>query len=175
VVSGYELQLCFAGIIKRLRATDATVIAAVQGVAVGAGMVLTLVADIRFASDQAAFHIVAVRVCITAGECGINYHLSRLNGASRAYEQIEREDSCASVSSSSTGSFLSTAWSWFGVSRHASGICARHSVDAITVTDPRIRYFDLPAWWSGAYARPQSRLGPAAAYSSVIPPNRSSE
>lgn len=33
VASGYELQLCFAGLIKRLRATDATVIAAVQGVA----------------------------------------------------------------------------------------------------------------------------------------------
>jgi Enoyl-CoA hydratase/isomerase len=106
VVSGYELQLCFAGIIKRLCATDATVIAAVQGVTVGAGMALTLVADIRFASDEAAFHIVAVRVGITAGECGISYHLPRLIGASRAYELIEREDSCASVSSSSTGSFF---------------------------------------------------------------------
>ena len=47
VASGYELQLCFAGLVKRLRATDATVIAAVQGVAVGAGMALTLAATGR--------------------------------------------------------------------------------------------------------------------------------
>jgi len=86
VASGYELQLCFAGLVKRLRATDATVIAAVQGVTVGAGMALTLAADIRFASEQAAFHVGAVRVGITAGECGISYHLPRLIGASRAFE-----------------------------------------------------------------------------------------
>lgn len=86
VARGYELQLCFAGLVKRLRATDATVIATVQGVAVGAGMALTLAADIRFASAQAAFHIGAVRIGITAGECGISYHLPRLIGASRAFE-----------------------------------------------------------------------------------------
>ena len=86
VASGYELQLCFAGLIKRLRATDATVIAAVQGAAVGAGMALALAADIRFSSEQAAFHIGAVRIGITAGECGISYHLPRLIGASRAFE-----------------------------------------------------------------------------------------
>lgn len=86
VASGYELQLCFAGLIKRLRATDATVIAAVQGVAVGAGMALTLAADIRLASAQAAFHVGAVRIGITAGECGISYHLPRLIGAARAFE-----------------------------------------------------------------------------------------
>ncbi|GLS14826.1 MULTISPECIES: enoyl-CoA hydratase/isomerase family protein [Hydrogenophaga] len=86
VGSGYELQLCFAGLIQRLRATDATVIAAVQGVAVGAGMALTLAADIRIASTQAAFHVGAVRIGITAGECGISYHLPRLIGASRAFE-----------------------------------------------------------------------------------------
>jgi enoyl-CoA hydratase len=86
VASGYELQLCFAGLVKRLRATDATVIAAVQGVAVGAGMALTLAADIRFASGQAAFHVGAVRIGITAGECGISYHLPRLIGAARAFE-----------------------------------------------------------------------------------------
>lgn len=86
VASGYELQLCFAGLIKRLRATDATVIAAVQGVAVGAGMALTLAADIRLASEKASFHVGAVRIGITAGECGISYHLPRLIGASRAFE-----------------------------------------------------------------------------------------
>lgn len=86
VTEAYELQLCYAGLIKRLRAADATVIAAVHGVAVGAGMALTLAADIRFASAKASFHVGAVRIGITAGECGISYHLPRLIGASRAFE-----------------------------------------------------------------------------------------
>ncbi len=86
VSQAYELQLCYAGLIKRLRASDATVIAAVHGVAVGAGMALSLAADIRFASTSASFHVGAVRIGITAGECGISYHLPRLIGASRAFE-----------------------------------------------------------------------------------------
>lgn len=86
VASGCELQLCFAGPVKRLRASDATVIATVQGVAVDAGMALTLAADIRSDSAQAAFDIGAVYLGITAGECGTSHHLQRLIGASRAFE-----------------------------------------------------------------------------------------
>ncbi|MFA5664260.1 enoyl-CoA hydratase/isomerase family protein [Castellaniella sp.] len=78
------LQLCFAGLIARLRAADAIVIAAVHGVAVGAGMGLALAADLRLASPQASFHIGAVKLGLTAGECGISYHLPRLIGAGRA-------------------------------------------------------------------------------------------
>jgi enoyl-CoA hydratase len=86
VAEAHELQLAFAGLIERLRATDAAVIAAVQGVAVGAGMALALAADVRFASPQASFHVGAVRIGITGGECGMSYHLPRLVGAGRAFE-----------------------------------------------------------------------------------------
>ncbi len=86
VAEAHELQITFAGLIERLRATDVAVIAAVHGVAVGAGMALALAADVRFASPQASFHIGAVRIGITAGECGISYHLPRLVGAGRAFE-----------------------------------------------------------------------------------------
>lgn len=86
VTEAYELQECFVGIVRRLRASDKTVIAAVNGVAVGAGFALTMAADIRFASTDASFHVGAVRIGITAGECGISYHLPRLVGASRAFE-----------------------------------------------------------------------------------------
>ncbi|HVR50778.1 MAG TPA: enoyl-CoA hydratase-related protein, partial [Pseudorhodoferax sp.] len=34
----------------------------------------------------AAFHVGAVRIGLTAGECGISYHLPRLIGAARAFE-----------------------------------------------------------------------------------------
>jgi enoyl-CoA hydratase len=82
-VRGQEL---FAGMVKRLRSLDKVVIAAVNGVALGAGFALTLAADVRLASRSASFHVGAVRIGLTAGECGISYHLPRLIGASRAFE-----------------------------------------------------------------------------------------
>lgn len=86
VAQAYELQLAFAGLVERLRGNDVVVIAAVNGVAVGAGMGLALAADVRFAATGAAFHVGAIRIGITAGECGISYHLPRLVGAGRAFE-----------------------------------------------------------------------------------------
>jgi enoyl-CoA hydratase len=79
-------QELFAGMVKRLRTLDKVVIAAVNGVAVGAGFALTLAADVRLAARSASFHVGAVRIGLTAGECGISYHLPRLIGASRAFE-----------------------------------------------------------------------------------------
>jgi len=86
VTSAYDGQLAFAGMVQRLRALPQTVIAAVNGVAVGAGMALALASDLRIATPQAAFHVGAVRIGLTAGECGISYHLPRLVGAARAFE-----------------------------------------------------------------------------------------
>jgi enoyl-CoA hydratase len=86
VTSAYDGQLAFAGMVQRLRALPQTVIAAVNGVAVGAGMALALGADLRIATPGAAFHVGAVRIGLTAGECGISYHLPRLVGAARAFE-----------------------------------------------------------------------------------------
>src|SRR6218665_3541397 len=82
-IRGQEL---FAGMVKRLRALDKAVIAAINGVAVGAGFAMTLAADIRLAARSASFHIGVVGMGLTAGECGISYHLPRLIGASRAFE-----------------------------------------------------------------------------------------
>ncbi|MFA7437832.1 enoyl-CoA hydratase/isomerase family protein [Castellaniella sp.] len=78
------LQLCFAGLIARLRESGTIVVAAIHGPAVGAGMGLALAADIRLATPEASFHIGAVKLGLTAGECGISYHLPRLIGAGRA-------------------------------------------------------------------------------------------
>jgi len=86
VTDFYEGQELFAGMVQRLRGLDKVLIAAVNGVAVGAGMALTLACDLRVASTRAAFHVGAVRIGLTAGECGISYHLPRLIGAARAFE-----------------------------------------------------------------------------------------
>lgn len=86
VANLYAGQERFAGLIRRIRELDKVVIAAVNGVAVGAGLGLALASDIRIAARSASFHIGAVRIGLTAGECGISYHLPRLIGASRAFE-----------------------------------------------------------------------------------------
>lgn len=86
VTDYYAGQEVFAGMIRRVRALDKVVIAAINGAAVGAGFALGLAADIRVASRTASFHVGAVRIGLTAGECGISYHLPRLIGASRAFE-----------------------------------------------------------------------------------------
>lgn len=86
VPQAYALQERFEGVVRRLRISGKTVIAAVNGVAVGAGFALALGADIRIAASIAAFHIGAVKIGLTAGECGISYHLPRMIGASRAFE-----------------------------------------------------------------------------------------
>ncbi|CAN7770038.1 enoyl-CoA hydratase-related protein [Pseudorhodoferax sp. LjRoot39] len=83
-----EVQELFSGMMRRLRALDKVVIAAVHGAAVGAGFALALAADIRVAGRSASFHVGAVKIGLTAGECGISYHLPRLIGASRAFELL---------------------------------------------------------------------------------------
>ncbi|TAL02166.1 MAG: enoyl-CoA hydratase [Rhodospirillaceae bacterium] len=85
-IGSMALQELYAGTIPRLRRMPQPIIAAVQGAAVGAGMGLALAADIRIASPSANFLVGAVKVGLSAGECGISYHLPRLVGAGRAFE-----------------------------------------------------------------------------------------
>ena len=82
------LQELYAATIPMLRRLRQPVIAAVNGVAVGAGMALALAADIRIAGHGASFHVGAVKMALSAGECGISYHLPRLVGTGRAFEMM---------------------------------------------------------------------------------------
>jgi len=85
-VANIALQELFAGLMLQIHRMRQPVIAAVQGAAVGAGFGVALAADIRIASASARFVIGAVRIGLSAGECGISYHLPRLIGAGRAFE-----------------------------------------------------------------------------------------
>jgi enoyl-CoA hydratase len=76
----------FAGMTKAIRELRQPVIAAVNGAAAGAGMGLALAADIRVSSSDAKFLVAAIRIGLSAGECGISYHLPRIIGAGRAWE-----------------------------------------------------------------------------------------
>ncbi len=85
-VEAMALQELFAGLMLQVSKLRQPVIAAVQGAAVGAGLGLVLASDIRIADGSATFLIGAVKIGLSAGECGISYHLPRLVGAGRAFE-----------------------------------------------------------------------------------------
>jgi enoyl-CoA hydratase len=76
----------FAGMVRAMREIRQPVIAAVNGPAAGGGFGLALGADVRVASESARFHVAAVKIGLSAGECGISYHLPRYVGAARAFE-----------------------------------------------------------------------------------------
>lgn len=86
VVEKLHWQDQFAGMGRRLRAMPQVVIAAVNGAAVGAGMAITLAADVRFATPTTKFLVAAVRIGLSGGESGMSYLLPRLIGASRAFD-----------------------------------------------------------------------------------------
>lgn len=81
-----DSQELFAAMPRTIRSLEQPVIAAVNGPAAGAGMAISLAADVRIAAASATFHIAAVKIGLSAGECGISYHLPRHIGTSRAFE-----------------------------------------------------------------------------------------
>jgi enoyl-CoA hydratase len=61
-------------------------IAAVNGPAVGGGFALSLASDIRFASSNATFGAVFLKIGVSNCDMGTSYFLPRLVGASRSAE-----------------------------------------------------------------------------------------
>lgn len=72
---------------KTLERMDKPVIAMVNGVAVGAGMGMCVMCDVRFAADDARFSTGYVRVGLVPGD-GDTYFLPRLVGTAKALELL---------------------------------------------------------------------------------------
>jgi enoyl-CoA hydratase/carnithine racemase len=76
---------------RTLEAMDKPVIAMVNGLAVGAGMGMCVMCDVRIASDEARFSTGYVRVGLVPGD-GDTYFLPRLVGAAKALELLWTAD-----------------------------------------------------------------------------------
>jgi enoyl-CoA hydratase/carnithine racemase len=84
---GERLYGSFQSMIRAIRGSDAVVIAAVNGAAVGAGMDLALACDLRIASEGARFGQVWVRLGVIPGTGGA-WLTTFLVGPTRAAEML---------------------------------------------------------------------------------------
>ena len=84
---GASLREKYNPMILQLRRTEKIVLAAVNGVAAGAGCNLALACDLRIASEEAKFIQAFVRVGL-APDCGGSFILPRLVGLSKAMELL---------------------------------------------------------------------------------------
>jgi len=80
------LQEVYSGLVLQIRRLPQPVICLLQGAAVGAGLGLALACDIRLGAPSLTCLVGAVKIGLSAGECGISYHLPRLMGAAKAFE-----------------------------------------------------------------------------------------
>ena len=82
----YRAQEHLAELMLAIRELQKPVIAAVHGAAVGGGLALTLVSDLRIADETAFFGSVFIRVGLSSCDVGTSYLLPRIVGAGRAAE-----------------------------------------------------------------------------------------
>jgi enoyl-CoA hydratase/carnithine racemase len=75
-------------VVERIRRLPMPVLAAVNGVAAGAGAVIALASDIRILSESATLHFLFTRVGLSGGDMGAAYLLPRVVGLGRASEML---------------------------------------------------------------------------------------
>ncbi len=90
-------------LIRNMRLLDKPIIAAVNGMAAGAGAVIALAADLRIASDQAKFAFLFTKVGLTGADMGSAYLLPRVVGQGRATELLMLGDTIDAETASAYG------------------------------------------------------------------------
>ena len=84
----YEFARMTGACVRNLREIPQPVIAAVNGVAAGAGAVLAAAADIRLLAESASFRFLFTSVGLSGGDMGICWLLPRIVGLGRATEAL---------------------------------------------------------------------------------------
>jgi 2-(1,2-epoxy-1,2-dihydrophenyl)acetyl-CoA isomerase len=82
---GEHLRLGYHRLIKQMVSLEKPIIAAVNGVAAGAGVGVALAADLRIVSEKASFILAFSRIGLVP-DSGTNWFLPRIIGYGRAYE-----------------------------------------------------------------------------------------
>ncbi len=81
-----EFTRMTGAVVRNMRLLDKPIIAAINGLAAGAGAVIALAADLRVMSEEAKFAFLFTRVGLTGADMGIGYLLPRIVGTGRALE-----------------------------------------------------------------------------------------
>jgi enoyl-CoA hydratase/carnithine racemase len=84
----YRFTRMTCNVVKNMRALKKPIIAAVNGVAAGAGAMLMLASDLRLFSDKAKAAFLFVKVGLAGADMGALYLLPRIVGAGRAAELV---------------------------------------------------------------------------------------
>ncbi|MGH8913683.1 MAG: enoyl-CoA hydratase-related protein, partial [Acidimicrobiia bacterium] len=83
-----EFTRMTGAVVERMRRLPMPVLAAVNGVAAGAGAVIALAADLRILSESASFHFLFTKVGLAGADMGSAYLLPRVVGLGRATELL---------------------------------------------------------------------------------------
>ncbi len=83
-----EFTRMTGAVVERIRRLPMPVIAAVNGVAAGAGAVIALASDLRLLAESASFHFLFTRVGLAGADMGSAYLLPRVVGLGRATEML---------------------------------------------------------------------------------------
>jgi enoyl-CoA hydratase/carnithine racemase len=84
----YDFARMTGACVRHLREMPQPIIAAVNGVAAGAGAVLAMACDLRLLAASASFSFLFTRVGISGGDMGICWLLPRIVGFGRATEML---------------------------------------------------------------------------------------
>jgi enoyl-CoA hydratase/carnithine racemase len=83
-----EFTRMTGGVVKAMRECPVPVIAAINGVAAGAGSVIALASDLRLLAESASFAFLFTRVGLAGADMGSAYLLPRIVGLGRATELL---------------------------------------------------------------------------------------
>jgi enoyl-CoA hydratase/carnithine racemase len=98
-----EFTRMTGAVVEGIRRVPMPVIAAVNGVAAGAGAVIALASDLRILAESASFHFLFTKVGLAGADMGSAYLLPRVVGLGRATEMLLLGDEVSAERAVSVG------------------------------------------------------------------------